>query len=122
MTTISKFTTPSAAGDEVDRRAELHMAAHGCGYREAWHATLAADPELTRVYAMPSSRVNPKPLRPRPPAPAPVQMAQGIPAAVEVDRRAVALTQEHPHLDYGEAMGRALAADPALKAAYAGMQ
>ena len=44
MTTVTKYTTSTAAGSEIDRRAERHMAEHGCGYREAWHAVLAADP------------------------------------------------------------------------------
>ena len=61
MTTVTKYTTPGAAGAEVDRRAERHMAEHGCGYREAWHAILAADPELAQAYAMPAGAGAKKP-------------------------------------------------------------
>ena len=65
MTTTVKFTNTAAAGAEIDRRAERHMAEHGCGYREAWHAVLAADPELARAYAMPTATVTkPKPAVP----------------------------------------------------------
>ena len=61
MTTTVKFTNSTAAGAEIDRRAERHMAEHGCGYREAWHAVLAADPELARAYAMPAATATKKP-------------------------------------------------------------
>ena len=65
MTTVTKYTTSTAAGSEIDRRAERHMAEHGCGYREAWHAVLAADPELAQAYAMPTATVTkPKPAVP----------------------------------------------------------
>lgn len=99
--TTSKYTT--AASAEVDRRAERFMAEKNCGYREAWHAVLAADPELATAYAQPAP-------------------AEGSPASAEVDRRAQALIAEHPHLDYHEAMGAVLHEDPALKARYAGVQ
>lgn len=46
-------------------------------------------------------------------------LAQGKTPGETVHIRAQALTDEHPHLDYHEAVGAVLAADPALKAAYA---
>lgn len=46
-------------------------------------------------------------------------LAQGKPPGETVHRRAQALIAEHPGLDYHEAVGAVLAADPALKAAYA---
>ena len=55
MTTVTKYTTPSAAGAEVHTRAERHMSEHGCGYREAWHAVLDEDSALKASYAMPTA-------------------------------------------------------------------
>jgi hypothetical protein len=58
MTTVTKFTTPGAAGAEVSRRTEAHMAQHqGVGYQEALHDVLAADPELAQAYGQPTTRV-----------------------------------------------------------------
>jgi hypothetical protein len=119
MTTL-KYTNASAASAEVNRRAEAHMSEHqGVSYKEALHAVLASDRELRDAYAQPAARVTAKPLRPRPPAPAPVQMAQGDPAGCEVHRRAVSLTEKHPSLGYGAAVKQVLDEDPALKASYA---
>jgi hypothetical protein len=121
MKTVAN-TTPNAASAEVDAHAERFMEAHaGVTYREAVHAVLAADKQLAEAYAAPSARVTPRRLRPRPQAPAPVQMAQGIPAGQTVHSRAVALVDEHPHLDYRAAVHQVLEADPALKAQYAGV-
>ena len=50
-------------------------------------------------------------------------LAQGkTPPGETVHSRAQALIAEHPGLDYHEAMGAVFATDPALKAAYAGVQ
>jgi hypothetical protein len=57
MTAVSKFTTPTAAGAEIDRRAERYMTEHKVGYTEAWHAILGADKELAQAYAAPATRV-----------------------------------------------------------------
>jgi hypothetical protein len=123
MTTVTKFTNPTAAGAEVHARAELYVSAHGGTYADAVHAALTTDKQLAEAYAQPSSRVTAmKPLRPRPAAPATAPVAQGNPASVDVDRRVQALIAEHPHLDYHEAMGAVLSADPGLKARYAGVQ
>ena len=202
-TTTVKYTTSGAAGSEIDRRAERHMAAHGCGYREAWHAVLAADPELAQAYAQPApaeKRSQPAvpvaaddereifdwimralkdnmvgslpgalgaltieaaefkkigmpdeeaarramdgnphllamakllladvrrnaPENTRTPADkAAAGLAQGMPVGEVVHSRAQVLIAEHPGLDYHEAMGAVLAADPGLKARYAGVQ
>jgi hypothetical protein len=57
VTTVTKYTY-TAAGAEVARRAEAHMAQHqGVGYQEALHAVLAADKQLAEAYAAPASRV-----------------------------------------------------------------
>jgi hypothetical protein len=57
MTTVQKYTSPTAAGAEIDRRAERYMAEHQCGYTEAWHAILGADKELANAYGQPAPRV-----------------------------------------------------------------
>jgi hypothetical protein len=57
MTTAQKYASPTAAGAEIDRRAERYMAEHKTGYTEAWHAILAADKELAQAYAAPATRV-----------------------------------------------------------------
>jgi len=57
MTTVTKYTTPNAAGAEVNARAERHMATNGGSYQDAVHTVLTADPELARAYAQPASRV-----------------------------------------------------------------
>ena len=57
MTTVSKFTTPSAAGAEVHARAERHMSAKGGTYQDAVHAVLAADKQLAEAYGQPASQV-----------------------------------------------------------------
>jgi hypothetical protein len=56
MTTVTKYTTPTAAGAEIDRRAERYMAEHKTGYTEAWHAIIAADKQLAEAYAQPAAR------------------------------------------------------------------
>jgi hypothetical protein len=57
MTTVSKFTTPSAAGAEVSRRAEAHMSEHqGVSYQEAMAVVLKADKELAKAYGQPAPR------------------------------------------------------------------
>ena len=203
-TTTVKYTTSGAAGAEIDRRAERHMADHGCGYREAWHAVLAADPgwrqptrcrrglQLRPQPAVPVAAADEREIREwllralrdnmdgslpgalgslaleaaefkkigmpieeaarramdgnphlvtmakllladvRRNAPENTQvpadkataagLAQGMPAGEVVHSRAQALIAEHPGLDYHEAMGAVLAADPGLKARYAGVQ
>jgi hypothetical protein len=120
--TILKYTTSGAAGVEIHTSAERHMSAKGGTYADAVHMVPAADRQLAEAYAMPASRVTPKPLPPRPAALAPVQMEQGIPAGEIVHSRAQALIAQHPHLDYHEAMGAVLNQDPTLKARYAGGQ
>ncbi|MGH8479173.1 MAG: hypothetical protein ACREXK_06295 [Gammaproteobacteria bacterium] len=62
MTTVTKYTKTTAAGAEVNARAERHMAAKGGSYRDAVHAVLAADRELKAAYAQPAARVADKPL------------------------------------------------------------
>jgi hypothetical protein len=55
MTAVSKFTTPSAAGTEVNRRAEAHMSEHqGISYQEAMAVVLKADKELAKAYGQPA--------------------------------------------------------------------
>ena len=49
-------------------------------------------------------------------------LAQGMPVGEVVHSRVQVLIAEHPGLDYHEAMGAVLAADPGLKARYAGVQ
>ena len=95
------------------------MAEHGCGYREAWHAVLAADPELAQAYAQPASRVATMAAKPTTPVPAPAPLAQGKTPGETVHLRTVALMDLVTHLDYQSAVNQVLAADPALKAAYA---
>ena len=49
-------------------------------------------------------------------------LAQNKTPGEVVHERVQALIAEHSHLDYHEAMGAVLAADPSLKARYAGVQ
>jgi hypothetical protein len=57
MTTVSKYSTPSAAGAEVSRRAEAHMSEHqGVSYQEAMAVVLKADKELAKAYGQPAPR------------------------------------------------------------------
>jgi hypothetical protein len=116
MTTISKFTTPSDAGAEVHARAERHMSSHGGTYPDAVHVVLAADKQLAEAYAQPAARVTATPTVPVPVA---VPLAQGKAPSETVHLRTVALMDLVPHLDYQSAVNQVLAADPALKAAYA---
>jgi hypothetical protein len=58
MTTVSRFTTPGAAGAEVSRRAEAHMSEHqGVSYQEAMAVVLKADKELAKAYGQPAPRM-----------------------------------------------------------------
>ncbi|MGI8426315.1 MAG: hypothetical protein ACR2M4_06895 [Actinomycetota bacterium] len=114
-TTTVKYTTSSAAGSEIDRRAERHMAEHSGTYQEAVHAVLAADKQLAEAYAQPA-RVT---AAPAVPVLAPVPLAQGKTPGETVHLRTVALMDLVTHLDYQSAVNQVLAADPDLKAAYA---
>ena len=116
MTASTKYTTTAAAGAEVHTRAERHMSTKGGTYQEAVHAVLAADPELARAYAQPASLVT---ATPAVPLPAPVPLPQGKTPGETVHLRTVALMDLVTHLDYQSAVNQVLAADPALKAAYA---
>jgi hypothetical protein len=122
MTTVTKFTTPAAAGGEVHARAERHMSTKGGTYEDAVHAVLAADPELAQAYAQPASRVAAMATNPTVPVPAAVPLAQGKTPGETVHLRTVALMDLVPRLDYQSAVNQVLAADPALKAAYVGVQ
>lgn len=115
---IVKFTT-TTAGAEVHTRAERHMSTTGGTYQEAVHAVLAADPELATAYAQPASRVATMATKPAVPVPAPVPLAQGKDAGETVHLRTVALMGLVPSLNYQAAVNQVLAADPALKTAYA---
>jgi hypothetical protein len=119
MTTITKFTTPAAAGTEVHTRAERHMSAKGGTYQEAVHAILAADPDLAQAYAQPASRVATMATKPAPPVPAAAPLAQGKTPGETVHLRTAALREMDAGLTYQRAVNLVLAADPALKAAYA---
>ncbi len=79
MTTVTKYTTPHAAGDTAHTRATLHQTVRGGTYQEALRFVLAADPELATAYAVPAPRS-----RGRAPAPGPVQ-APGKPKPVADD-------------------------------------
>ena len=57
--------------------------------------------------------------KPAVPVPAPVPLAQGKTPGETVHLRTVALMDLVTHLDYQSAVNQVLAADPALKAAYA---
>ena len=119
MTTISKYTNTAAAGNEVHTRAERHMSTKGGTYQEAAHVVLAADPELAQAYAQPASRVAAAATKPAVPVAAPAPLAQGKTPGETVHLRTVALMDLVKHLDYQSAVNQVLAADPALKAAYA---
>jgi hypothetical protein len=116
MTTVSKFTTPAAAGGEVHARAERYVSAHGGTYADAMHVVPKADPELATAYAQPAAGVT---ARPPVPVPAAVPLAQGKTPGETVHLRTVALMDLVTHLDYQSAVNQVLAADPELKAAYA---
>ena len=116
MTTLSKYTTLSAAGTEVHTRAERHMSAKGGTYREAIRVVLAADKQLAEAYAQPAARVT---ATPAVPVPAPAAMAQGKTPGETVHLGTVALMDLVPHLDYQSAVNQVLAADADLKIAYA---
>ena len=88
------------------------MAEHGCGYREAWHAVLAADKQLAEAYAQPAARVTTSSAVP---VPAPVPLAQGKTPGETVHLRTVALMDLVTHLDYQSAVNQVLAADPDLE-------
>jgi predicted component of type VI protein secretion system len=119
MTTVTKFTTPAAAGAEVHARAERHMSAKGGAYQEAVHAVLAADKQLAEAYAQPATRVATTATKSTVPVAAPLVLAQGKTPGETVHLRTVALMGLVPHLDYQSAVNQVLAADPDLKAAYA---
>ena len=114
--TTEKYTNASAAGVEVDARAEQHVAAKGGTYADAVHVVLKADPELAQAYAQPASRVAPTPAVP---VPDPTRLAQGKTPGETVHLRAAALMETDASLTYQMAVNLVLAADPDLKAAYA---
>lgn len=95
MTTLSKYPN---AGAELHARVTRLMEAKGGTYQQCVHAVLAADPDLEKAYGAPAASARPDEV---------------------VHTRAMALIAEDPHLDYHEAMGAVLQADPALKTAYA---
>ena len=119
MTTVTKYTNTAAAGAEVHTRAERHMSTKGGTYQEAVHAVLTADKQLAEAYAQPASRVATMATKPAVPVPAPARLAQGKTPGETVHLRTVALMDLVPHLNYQSAVNQVLAADPALKAAYA---
>ena len=116
MTTVTKYTTSTAAGAEIDRRAERHMSTKGGTYQEAVHAVLAADKQLAEAYGQPASQVT---AAPAVPVPAPVPLQQGKTPGETVHLRTVALMDLVTHLDYQSAVHQVLAADADLKIAYA---
>jgi hypothetical protein len=116
MTTVTKYTDTGSAGAEVHTRAERHMSTKGGTYQDAVHAVLAADKQLAEAYAQPASQVT---TTPAVPVPAPVRLAQGKTPGETVHLRTVALMDLVTRLDYQSAVNQVLAADPALKAAYA---
>ena len=119
MTIVTKYTNTGAAGTEVHTRAEHHMSTKGGTYQEAVHVVLAADPELARAYAQPASRVTAAATKFAEPVPAAVPLAQGQTPGETVHLRTVALRESDASLTYQMAVNLVLAADPALKAAYA---
>jgi hypothetical protein len=119
MTTVTKYTNTAGAGNEVHTRAERHMSTKGGTYQEAVRIVLEADPELAAAYAQPAARVATMATKPAVPVPAPVPLAQGKTPGETVHLRTMALMDLVPHLDYQAAVNQVLAADPALKAAYA---
>jgi hypothetical protein len=92
------------------------MSTKGGTYADAMHVVLKADPELATAYAQPASGVT---ARPTVPVPAAVPLTQGKTPGETVHLRSVALMDFVTHLDYQSAVNQVLAADPALKAAYA---
>lgn len=116
MTTVTKYTTPAAAGTEIHVRAERHMSTKGGTYRQAVGVVLAADPELARAYGEPAAPVATTATKPTAPVPGPVW--EGKDAGAEVHRRTEALRELDAGLTYQRAANLVLAADPALKIAY----
>jgi hypothetical protein len=58
MTVTTKYTTPGAAGTEVDARARRYVEDHqGVSYQEAVHVVLKADKQLAEYYSRPAARV-----------------------------------------------------------------
>jgi hypothetical protein len=55
MTTVTKFTTPTAAGAEVHARA-VALVSQTHSYKDALRVVLDADPELAKAYAEPSKK------------------------------------------------------------------
>ena len=98
------------------------MADRGIGYKEAWLITLKADKQLAEAYAQPAARVATMATKPAVPVPAPVPLAQGKTPGETVHLRTVALRESDASLTYQMAVNLVLAADPALKTAYAGVQ
>ncbi|MGH8589177.1 MAG: hypothetical protein ACREXX_07510 [Gammaproteobacteria bacterium] len=86
------------------------MRDNGSTYQDAVHFVCSADKYLAGVYTN---------LPENPPTTAPV--SRWPDPGKEVQQRLEALRARNPHLDHHEAMGAVLAADPALKAAYAGV-
>jgi hypothetical protein len=122
MTIVSKYTNASAAGAEIDRRARaLVEGSPHLDYHAAARQVLAEDPYLARSYAQPASRVATTATKPAVPVPAPV-LAQGKTPGETVHLRTVALREMDAGLTYQRAVNLVLAADPDLKAAYAGVQ
>jgi hypothetical protein len=119
MTTVTKYTNAGAAGTEIHTRAERHMSTKGGTYQEAVHAVLAADKRLAEAYAQPAARVTAMATKPAVPVPASTPLAQGKTPGETVHLRTVALREMDAGLTYQRAVNLVLAADPALKAAYA---
>ena len=119
MTTVTKYTNTAAAGAEVHARAEAHMSAKGGTYADAAHAVLGADKQLAEAYAQPASRVAAMATKHAVPVPARVPLAQGKTPGETVPLRVTALREMDAGLTYQRAVNLVLAADPALKAAYA---
>ena len=63
MTTV-KFTTPTAAGNEVDRLAARYAAETKCDYADAVRIVLDSNPELAQAYAQPAAGVSARPAVP----------------------------------------------------------
>jgi hypothetical protein len=116
MTTVTKYTNASAAGAEVDARAQRHAAETKCDYRDAVRMVLKADPELERAYAQPASQAT---TTPAVPVPTSVPLAQGKTPGETVHLRTVALMESDASLTYQMAVNLVLAADSDLKTAYA---
>jgi hypothetical protein len=70
MTTVKKFTTPIAAGAEVDARAQRYLTDHqGATYQEALAVVLHSAKALAQAYAEPAQRAKRVPAAPTPAVP-----------------------------------------------------